>query len=37
MQQMEYVNDQSGRPVPVDQNGKHGAFIGKLQLVFNKK
>lgn len=34
---LEYVNDRNGRPVPVDQNGKHGAFIGKLKLVFNKK
>ena len=37
LQKLEYVNDQSGRPVPVDQNGKHGAFIGKLQLTFNKR
>ena len=37
MENLEYVSDQSGRAVPVDQNGKHGAFIGKLQLTFNKK
>ena len=37
LEQLEYVNDQNGRPVPVDQNGKHGAFIGKLQLTFNKR
>ena len=37
LKQLEYVNDLDGRPVPVDQNGKHGAFIGKLQLTFNKK
>ena len=37
LEQLEYVKDQSGRAVPVDQNGKHGAFIGKLQLTFNKK
>ena len=34
---LEYVNNLDGRPIPVDQNGKHGAFIGKLQLTFNKK
>ena len=32
MQQLEYVNDLDGRPVPVDQNGKHAAFVGKLVL-----
>ena len=37
MENLEYVSDQRGRAVPVDQNGKHGAFIGKLQLTFNKK
>ena len=37
MENLEYVSDKSGRAVPVDQNGKHGAFIGKLQLTFNKK
>ena len=37
LERLEYVKDQSGRAVPVDQNGKHGAFIGKLQLTFNKK
>ena len=36
MQQLEYVNDKAGHPVPVDQNGKHGIFIGKLQLTFEK-
>ena len=32
LQQLEWVNDRSGRPVPVDQNGKHAAFVGKLSL-----
>ena len=36
-QDLEYVTDKSGRAVPVDQNGKHGAFVGKLQLTFNKR
>ncbi len=34
---LEYVNDQSGRPVPVDQNGKHAVFVGKLLLNFAKR
>ena len=33
LQQLEYVNDKTGHPVPVDQNGKHGVFIGKLELT----
>ena len=37
LEKLEYVNDKSGRPVPVDQNGKHGAFVGKLQLQMKKK
>jgi 5'-nucleotidase len=37
MQELEYVNNKDGRPVPVDQNGKHGAFIGKLLLTMDKR
>lgn len=37
LKELEYVNDPSGHAVPVDQNGKHAAFIGKLKLTFNKK
>ena len=32
MRQMEYVNDASGRPVPVDHNGKNGVFVGKIVM-----
>ena len=32
MQQMEYVNDASGHPVPVDHNGKNGIFVGKIVI-----
>ena len=28
-----YAPDKSGKQIPVDQNGKHGAFIGKLVLT----
>ena len=34
---LEYLADKDGHSVPVDQNGKHGAFIGKLTLTLNKK
>ena len=37
LEQLEYVNDSEGHPVPIDQNGKHAVFIGKLLLTFNKK
>ena len=37
LQNLEYVNDLDGRPVPVDQNGKHAAFVGKLKLTLEKK
>ena len=32
-----HVADRSGRQVPVDHEGKHGAFVGKLVLSFDKK
>ena len=32
MKQLEYAPDKTGKLIPVDQNGKHGAFIGKLLL-----
>lgn len=35
--QLEYVKNRDGHPVPVDQNGKHGAFVGKLVLDIGKK
>ncbi|MBP5338650.1 MAG: metallophosphatase [Prevotella sp.] len=35
--QLEYVDNADGKAVPVDQNGKHGAFIGKLQLTLKKR
>ena len=34
---LEYVNNKEGKAIPVDQNGKHGAFIGKLTLTLQKK
>lgn len=37
LQQLEYVNNIDGKPVPVDQNGKHAIFVGKLTLNLEKK
>lgn len=37
MRHLEYVNDLDAHPVPVDQNGKHGAFISRLTLEVEKK
>ena len=36
-ERLEYVKNRDGQPVPVDQNGKHGAFVGKLVLNIGKK
>ena len=32
MPTLEYAPDKTGKQIPVDQNGKHGAFVGKLVL-----
>ena len=32
-QHMEYERNLDGRPVPVDQNGKHALFVGKLTVT----
>lgn len=37
LEKLEYVNDKQGRPVAVDQNGKHGAFVGRLVLDLEAK
>lgn len=37
MQALEYAPDKNGKPVPVDQNGRHGAFVGKLVLDMERK
>ena len=36
MKELEYAPDKTGKLIPVDQNGKHGAFIGKLLLNLEK-
>jgi len=30
MQHLEYENNLDGKPVPVDQNGKHAIFVGRI-------
>ena len=37
LEKLEYVNNLDGKPVPVDQNGKHAIFIGKMLLTMGKK
>ena len=32
MKEMEWVDNAEGKSIPVDQNGKHGAFVGKIPL-----
>ena len=34
---LEYAPDKNGKMIPVDQNGKHGVFVGKLVLNLEKK
>ena len=36
MPTLEYAPDKNGKQIPVDQNGKHGVFIGKLILDLEK-
>ena len=36
MPTLEYAPDKTGKIIPDDQNGKHGVFIGKLVLTFQK-
>lgn len=36
MEKLAYVNDKSGHPVAVDQNGKNAAFVGRLVLNIEK-
>jgi len=37
MPTIEYAPDKTGKQIPVDQNGKHGVFVGKLILNLEKK
>ena len=37
MTALEHVADKTGKMIPVDQNGKHAAFVGKLILNLESK
>ena len=37
MESLEYTPNKNGKLIPVDQNGKHGVFVGKLVLDIEKK
>lgn len=36
MQNIQYVRNLEGEEIPNDQNGKHGIFVGKITLKFEK-
>ncbi len=36
-QTLRYVKDLDGREVPVDQNGKHGIYVGKIELQVTRR
>ena len=36
-QSLRYVKNLDGKEIPVDQNGKHAIYVGKLLLQFKKK
>ncbi len=36
LEKLEYVADRDGHLVPVDQNGKHAAFVGEIILTLKK-
>ena len=35
--QLEYEKNMDGKPVPVDQNGKHAIFVGKMVMTLHSK
>ena len=37
MPEINYTPDKTGKRIPVDQNGKHGVFIGKMILTLDQK
>lgn len=37
MEKMEYVADGSGRRVPVEQNGKHGVYVGRVVMAIQSR
>lgn len=37
LENLEYVNNQTGMAVPVDQNGKNGIWVGRIEMEFDNK
>lgn len=37
LKELQYVNNAQGKPVGVDQNGKHAIFVGKMILQLDKR
>ena len=37
MEQLGYETDKTGKQVPVDHEGKHGAYVGKMVLTLDRK
>lgn len=36
-EELQYVKNLDGKPIPVDQNGKHAIYVGKMLLDMKKK
>lgn len=36
-EKLEYATDADGRRVPVDQNGRHGVFVGKIEMTIQNR
>ena len=34
--ELQYVKNLDGKYIPVDQNGKHAIFVGKMTVTFDK-
>ena len=34
--ELQYITDLDGHKIPVDQNGKHGIFIGRIEVEMTK-
>lgn len=35
--ELQYITDLDGRQVPVDQNGKHAVYVGRMEVTMEKK
>jgi 5'-nucleotidase len=37
LKELEYCPNMDGRPIPVDHNGKHAIFVGRIELNLDKQ